>query len=260
VMWDAPEEFNRLVLEFFDEVEAGEARGEIAPVFSWGIAGWTPIDGIGMAHRQAGRRRDLVLLHGLGLSSAYFKPLARELFADGWNPVAPDLPGFGESDNAAAGGPAEHARIVAAWADALGIRDAVWLGHSIACNTVAHLARLRPDLVRRAVYVGPVWTGSRFPRTRTFLRLALDAFREPFALMREIVRAYWRTGLARWWSTWSRFACDLTATPPEGLMIAGIRDPLPDHQRIRVTGIPGAHGCPFSHPRDLADAVKTLRA
>jgi len=259
-MWDAPDEFNRILLDFFDDVEAAPARDVAEPVFSWGISGWTAIGDLGIAHRQAGRRRDLVLLHGLGLSSAYFKPLARALFADGWNPVAPDLPGFGESDNAPPGGPAEHARILAEWADALGIRDAVWLGHSIACNTVAHLERLRPDLVRRAVCVGPVWTASRFPQTRTFLRLALDIFREPFALHREIVRAYWRTGLARWWGTWRRFVPDLGAPPSGALMIAGTRDPLPDRRRVRVHDIPGAHGCTFSHPRELADAVKTLRA
>jgi pimeloyl-ACP methyl ester carboxylesterase len=266
VMWDAPEEFNRTVLEFFEEVERAPARCEVGGVFAWGIAGWTlvegagvegaGVEGAGMAHRQAGRKRDLVLVHGLGMSSAYFEPLAQALFDDGWSPVAPDLPGFGESDNAAAGSPADHARILATWADALGIRDAVWVGHSIGCNAVAHLAELRPDLVRRAVHSGPLWTAARFPQARTFRNLALDAFREPFALYRHVVRAYWRTGLARWWKTWRRFLPDLTTPPPDTLMIAGSRDPIPDRRHVHVVEVPGAHACTFSHPREVAAVLR----
>jgi pimeloyl-ACP methyl ester carboxylesterase len=258
-MWDAPDEFNRLALEFFDEVERAP-RGEMAkPLFSWGIAGWTPIGDAAIAHRQAGRRRDIVLIHGLGLSGAYFERLAATLFEAGWNPIAPDLPGFGESTNARSGGPEEHARQLAAWADALGIHDAVWLGHSIGCNAVAHLAQMRPDLVRKTIHVGPLWTRSRHPRIRILLHLALDAFREPLALYRFVIFAYWRTGIARWWKTAMRFARDVAcdAVRPHGsLVLAGKRDPIPDRTCIDVQEVPGAHACVFSHPREVAEILK----
>jgi pimeloyl-ACP methyl ester carboxylesterase len=260
-MWDAPEAFNRAVLEFLAEAEA--LTPELAPgMFSWGIAGWTPFGDVAIAHRQAGRRRDIVLIHGLGMSSAYFERIAAALFADGWNPIAPDIPGFGESTNAPPGGPEDHARQLAAWADAIAIRDAVWLGHSTGCNAVAHLASLRPDLVRNAVFVGPLWTRSRHPRIRMFLCLVLDAFREPLTLYRYILRAYWRTGIARWCRTALRYARD-AACPPElpagSLMIAGERDPIPDRTCMDVHVVPGAHACIFSHPHEVADLLERRR-
>ncbi|HET8774606.1 MAG TPA: alpha/beta fold hydrolase [Thermoanaerobaculia bacterium] len=244
-MWDAPAEFNRIVLEFL--ASAG-AAAPAPSVFSWGISGWTD----GIAHRQAGRKRDIVLVHGLGMSSAYFVHLAAELFARGWNPIAPDLPGFGESANARASGPEEHAAILARWADALGIRNAVWLGHSAGCNAVAHL---RPDLVRAAVYVGPLWTRATFPTLRIFSMLALDAFREPLALFRYVIPAYWRAGIARWLLTWRRYVPDVARPAPEGLMLAGTRDPLPDRTSVPVVAVPGTHACVFSDPSPIANAV-----
>lgn len=248
-MWDAPAEFNRAVLSFLDEVDATPFVAA-PPSFSWGISGWTA----GMAHRQSGRRRDIVLVHGLGMSSAYFVNLAHELFARGWNPIAPDLPGFGESNNAPAVGPAEHATILASWADALGIRDAVWLGHSIGCNAVAHLAALRPDLVRAPVMVGSLWTRRHW--LRVFFMLALDSFREPLPLYRHVLRAYWRTGIARWWLTWRRYIPDVAAPPPTtALHLAGTRDPIPDREVLRVVELPGAHACVFSHAGAVAGEI-----
>ncbi|MFP5245199.1 MAG: alpha/beta fold hydrolase, partial [Thermoanaerobaculia bacterium] len=251
-MWDAPEEFNRVALQFLDEVEAMEPRAPAEPAFAWGVAGWTN----GMAHRQAGRRRDLVLVHGLGMSSAYFEPLARVLFAAGFHPIAPDLPGFGESNNAKAAGPEEHARILAGWAEAQGIRGAVWVGHSIGCNAVAHLAVLRPELVRASVHIGPLWTRSRYPQLRLFAKLALDALREPLSLYRFVIPAYWRTGVARWWLTWRRYAADVRAAPPDAPMLAGIRDPIPDRNRVRVTEVPGAHACIVSDASEVASRLR----
>lgn len=251
-MWDAPEEFNRIALAFFDEVEHAKLRAQAQPSFSWGISGWTD----GVAHRQAGHRRDIVLVHGLGMSSAYFVRLARALFEAGWNPIAPDVPGFGESMNAPAAGPEEHARILATWADALSIRDAVWVGHSIGCNTVAHLAVLRPDLVKRAIHIGPLWTRARFPQLRVFTQLALDAVREPLALYRYVLPAYWRVGFARWYLTWRRYARDITCAPPaDAAFIAGERDPIPDRNCVKVQTVPGAHACVFSEPGAVVGVV-----
>lgn len=240
-MWDAPEEFNAIALSFIESVEPHEA----AASFGWGLSGWTN----GIAHRQAGRRRDVVLIHGLGMSSTYFVRFARALFARGWNPIAPDMPGFGESDDAPASGPAAHAAALAEWADALSIRNAVWVGHSIGCNTVAHLAALRPDLVRAPVYLGPLWTSARNPQVRFFPRLALDAVREPVSLYRFVIPAYFRAGVWRWWTTWRRFLPDMCEPAPAGFRVAGERDPLPDTDATRV---PGAHACHFSHPEETA--------
>lgn len=250
-MWDAPDEFNRAVLEFVQQVESMPERGTKDLPFSWGIAGWTN----GIAHRQAGRRRELVLVHGLGMSSTYFEPIARALFERGVDPIAPDIPGFGESVNAPPGGPAEHARILAEWADALAIRNATWAGHSIGCNAVAHLARMRPDLVKRPIFIGPLWTKSRQPQARLFARLFVDAFREPLTLYRHVVPNYWRTGMARWWMTWRRFLPDIVCPPPEGLCVAGERDPIPDRRCTLLNDVPGAHACIFSNADEAAEVM-----
>ena len=246
-MWDRPREFNHTVLEFLASVPPPP---QALAGFSWGLSGWTD----GIAHRQAGGGRDVVLVHGLGMSSAYFLHLAAELFARGWNPIAPDLPGFGESANARAAGPAGHAQILARWAESLGIRDAVWIGHSIGCNAVAALPR---DLVRASVLVGPLWSRTRHPHLRIFSMLALDALREPLSLYRYVLPAYWRCGVARWWATWRRYAPDVACKSPDALLVAGERDPLPDRTCTPITHVPGAHACVFSHAAAVADALRS---
>ena len=250
-MWDAPEEFNAAALRFLEEVEAAPAREPPRPAFSWGVSGWTD----GVAHRRAGGGRNVVFVHGLGMSSAYFRPLAAALFALGWDPIAPDLPGFGESVDAPPAGADEQARILAAWAEAQGIRDAVWVGHSIGCHVVRMLAQHRPDLVRVSVHIGPLWTRSGIPTIRLLSMLLLDGLREPLRLYRYVIPAYWRTGLARWWRTGRRFVRELKREPPQGLMLAGEHDPIPDRRRVTLTLVPGAHACNVSHPEEVAAAI-----
>src|SRR5262245_8798637 len=57
------------------------------------------VDGIGVAYREAGpvNRPALLLLHGFPTSSHMFRNLIPKL-ADRYRVVAPDLPGFGQSD------------------------------------------------------------------------------------------------------------------------------------------------------------------
>src|SRR5207302_1006609 len=206
--WEDPPAFNRALLKFID----GDARD-----FSWHLSGYSD----GIAHRESGRRRDVVLVHGLGLSSAYFVRFAAALHARGIEAIAPDLPGFGESanervipsreDGALGMTPAEQAAALAAWADRLGIREAMWIGHSMGCNTVAHVAAMRPDLVREAVYIGPVWSQSTL---RLLSALLLDAFREPLALWPFVLRGYWRCGAARWLASFRYAMRDVAQESP----------------------------------------------
>jgi pimeloyl-ACP methyl ester carboxylesterase len=57
------------------------------------------VDGFGIAYREAGPRNapPLLLLHGFPTSSHMFRNLIPKL-ADRYRVVAPDLPGFGQSD------------------------------------------------------------------------------------------------------------------------------------------------------------------
>lgn len=251
-MWENPEAFNGIVGRFLHEVDATRIDPQTS-VFSWALTGWDE----GIAFRQAGRSRDIVLVHGLGMSSAYFVHFAEALFNDGWSPLAPDLPGFGESADGDPGGPEAHAQILAAWADRVGVRDALWAGHSLGCNAVAYLARQRPDLVRAAVHIGPLWR--RGSAWNLFRALIVDAFREPITLFAFVIRAYWRVGLRRWFGTFRRYAKDVRRPAPDGMKIVGERDPLVDRDWIEsFIDVDGAHACHFSRPRASADAVKAL--
>jgi pimeloyl-ACP methyl ester carboxylesterase len=248
-MWEQPKIFNTVVARFLDEIEPS-AAGEEARVFSWSISGWTG----GIAHRQAGRRRDVILVHGLGMSSAYFARFAEALFEEGWSPAAPDLPGFGESADGPPSTPEQYAELLAMWADVLGIEDAVWVGHSLGNNALAHLAALRPDLVASAVFIGPLW------RRRTpvllLLHLFRDALMEPLTLYPHLLRAYWRSGILRWLRTFRLHFADLQQDPPPGLMVVGARDPLVDRPCIaNYITVAGAHACHFSNPDATARVV-----
>lgn len=261
-MWERPELFNRELLSFVDEVDGAPLLPPPHPAFSWPLSGWTD----GIAHREAGAGRDVVLVHGLGMSSQYFSRFAQALHARGWSPIALDLPGFGESLDAPAAGPLEHARILGAWGEKVGIRDAVWIGHSTGCNAVAHLAAARPDLVCAAALLSPVWTSIEHPVKRLTRGFLLDAVREPLALHPVVAAAYWRVGMARWWRTLLRYVDDMRAVPPIAPNVrcfAGARDPLLDAARVRsfdrdaVLDLAGAHAVHFSHPEETAEAVTT---
>lgn len=92
--------------------------------------------------------RDLVLLHGWGLSSSVWKPLA-EALSDTFTLHTPNLPGHG---SAAPAGPSLNE-----WADALLSRipeDAVLVGWSLGAQLALHLARQNPERVARLVLIG----------------------------------------------------------------------------------------------------------
>jgi pimeloyl-ACP methyl ester carboxylesterase len=169
------------------------------------------------------------------------------------------MPGFGESVNAPGADPHQQAKTLAVWADALAIRDAVWVGHSIGCNVVAHLAAMRPDLCREAAHIGPLWTKRRYPLVRLFAMLVLDAIREPLQLYRFVIPSYWRTGIWRWCTSLWKSRKDLHADPGAGMILAGRRDPLPDRTAIRTSPVDGAHACHFSDPQATAEALMRLR-
>ena len=265
-MWETPDAFNRIVTKFLDEVESGERTSSKTSaadaVFSWGLAGVSE----GMAWRQAGRRRDVVLVHGLGMASSYFARFARALYARGWNPIAPDLPGFGESTDAPASGPREHAEALAAWADRLSVRNASWIGHSTGCHAVAQLAAMRPDIVKNVISIAPLWTSRGYFRVRLLWMFVTDVFRENWKLIPVVTRAYWRAGVARWLLTYRAHFHDIVHGPsklPHHEVIVGDADPIPDRPHLASHGLPvtivaGAHACHFAYPDEVADAVSGL--
>ncbi len=102
------------------------------------------------------------------------------------------LPGYGlPVEPSGARSPAELGRELG---DAL-VGPTTLLGHSASCQVVAHAARLRPDLVRRLVLVGPATD----PRARSWPGLAAlwlrTAVHEDPRQVPALVRQYRRTTL-----------------------------------------------------------------
>jgi pimeloyl-ACP methyl ester carboxylesterase len=97
----------------------------------------------------------VVLVHGWGIGSTYWVPLAARL-ARHAHTYAPDLPGHGASDHDDRPlSTLELAFALAEWMDSRRLRSAILVGHSLGCQIAAELAARRPDLVTGLVLVGP---------------------------------------------------------------------------------------------------------
>lgn len=139
----------------------------------------------------------VVLVHGLGVASRSFAPVAEALSPH--HPVyAPDLPGFGES-----GKPkrtltiAELAKYLAAWTKANGLEGAAFFANSFGCQVIVELAVRRPEFVGAVILQGPTMD----PEARTVRRLVprwlKNSRNEPSGALRTALEDYRKCGLAR---------------------------------------------------------------
>ena len=93
----------------------------------------------------------LLLLHGWGGSSRYWRPTLAEFGVDRWV-IAPDLPGFGASPPLRSAATADRlAESVVAFADALGLEQFDLNGHSFCAMVAVYVAARYPERVRRLV-------------------------------------------------------------------------------------------------------------
>lgn len=132
------------------------------------------IDGARLAWREAGRGPALVLVHGIGGSSASWRPQLDALQND-FRVVAWDAPGYGGSAPLPSRTPRadDYATALLALLDHLGIAKAHLVGHSLGAVFVAALCRRRPGLAQRVVFLHPVTgSGSLPPEQRESVRAA----------------------------------------------------------------------------------------
>lgn len=130
-------------------------------------------------HEPRDTDRAFVLVHGIGVSSRYFQPLAAELAQRGTVYLV-DLPGYGAAPDPRRDVTiAEHAGVLASLLRRAGLDDAVLVGHSWGSQVVSALAARHPSVASRIVLMAPTLE----PGVRTFWRatgsLLLDGFREP---------------------------------------------------------------------------------
>jgi pimeloyl-ACP methyl ester carboxylesterase len=219
-------------------------------------------------------RVPVVLIHGLSVSSRYLIPTAMWFAADR-QVYAPDLPGFGRSEQPPVALPIhELADTLAAWMQGMQLERAVLLGHSFGCQILAELALRHSSRLAQAIFVAPTIE----PQSRTAIRqivcLLRDAWREPLALLPLVLSDYYRAGLARTIRT-LRYALQdvieskLPQVQVPSLVVRGARDPLVSPQwaeavarllpRGRLVVIPGAaHAVPYSAAVELVQAIEAF--
>jgi pimeloyl-ACP methyl ester carboxylesterase len=136
----------------------------------------------------------LLFVHGFGVSSAYWVPLAATL-ADTHPVYVIDLPGHGGAESAAEAPTVERlAEATVGWMDALGLRRAVLVANSMGCQTAAEVAVRHPRRVDALVLVGPTVDPTARVAWRQAARLAASAPFERLALDAIVVGDYVRAG------------------------------------------------------------------
>jgi 2-hydroxy-6-oxonona-2,4-dienedioate hydrolase len=216
-------------------------------------------------------RQAAVLVHGLGMSSRYMEPLARELARD-FRVFAPDQPGFGKSgkpDRALT--VRELADFFAAWLDAADLDRAAFIGNSFGCQIAADLAARHPRRVVRLVLQGPTTDASARTLPRQLARWIWNSWGEPRAT-NTLVVDYHNAGIGRVLRT-LRYVMDdaiedkLPRIPAPTLVIRGTRDRivpqdwaetvarlLPNGRLVVVPG--AAHTMNHHWPRQFARVVR----
>lgn len=130
------------------------------------------VDGTGIRAIEAGPPggEPVLCIHGVGGWAENWRETLAALAAAGYRAIAIDLPGFGESDRVDGaryfrGTDAVYARIIPGVLDALGLRDAHVIGHSLG-GAVAYMGAVSaPERVRSLTLVAPGGLGLDLPWT-----------------------------------------------------------------------------------------------
>lgn len=176
----------------------------------------------------------VVLVHGLGLTATVWEEHLDRLASAGYRALAPDLPGFGDSDGSMRGmSMPESAQWLLRLADVLELDRAAWLGHSVGAQQVVSLAASAPERAAALILAAP--TGRRGHRPlRSPLGLLATGFQERPRLVAGVLRRYLRSPLITM-STWRhsirhQTALDAPLVKCPTLLVVGERDlVVPDH-------------------------------
>lgn len=230
------------------------------------------IHGLRTFSRSMGTGRDVLLVHGAGVSSRYWVPAQERLVDTGPFAVhALDMPGFGKSQDP----PwrldllrlADHIR---GWVEERlpGRFDLV--GQSLGCEITVVVAATMPERVRRLVLAAPCGLPTVHSVTEQIFRAALDAPHEKLSLFRAVLPDYWRCGVMRTLrALHAQNECPaercLAHIHQPTLLLRGEKDIVSTAKRLKAVArempdarcatIPGAHGAHFTHPEEFAEVV-----
>lgn len=138
----------------------------------------------------------VVLVHGIGVSSRYFRRLAEEL-ARSTRVIALDLPGFGPNKRPRRRLSVEaFGALVADYLENIGSDAPILVGHSMGAQIVVETARRLPT--EGLVLIGPVVDERAPTALRQGLRLARDGLHESVSSNWIVATDYLRSGI-RWY-------------------------------------------------------------
>lgn len=127
-----------------------------------------------IAYRETGAGQALVLLHGIGSSSAGW--LAQLESLAGYRLIAWDAPGYGESDFLPMEQPraADYAQALHEFLDRLLLKDVVLVANSLGCLMAAAYGAAHGERVRSMVLLGPAGGYASLPDREERLRGRLE--------------------------------------------------------------------------------------
>jgi pimeloyl-ACP methyl ester carboxylesterase len=237
---------------------------------------WTVVDDRVLHSRETADAavpgaRPVLLLHGVGTTTRYHRPLLHAL--RGRIPaVAVELPGIGSSSSdRIPSSVAEQADVVADWLRATGRRPAAIVGNSMGAQTAVELAVRHPELAERVVLLGPTVDRRARDLPRQAVKLAVDATLErpsllvitatdTFLTRRRAVNRYLRAALGH------RIEERIALTDAPVVVVRGERDPLVPRRWARRLAdaapqgrcheVPGAaHAVHHGRPEAVADLL-----
>jgi pimeloyl-ACP methyl ester carboxylesterase len=234
------------------------------------------VRGRSVRYVEAGAGAPVIFAAGLGISADFYKPNIAALAHAGFHAIAPDLPGFGKTRGRFFGSSVQElADHLTAFARALDIRHAGWIGHSLGCQPLLRIAVQHPELVGCLVLAGPTG-GHERRRLNQVGALASAAVNEPWRLLKAVLRDYARLSPFNYIGAWLKAANDDPLRSAKGvrqpaLILVGTRDkvPRPDFLAqlavtlsasvVRLAG--GNHGLPLdAEPEFNAALIKFFRA
>lgn len=172
-----------------------------------------------------------VLIHGAGMSGAYFAPLAKAL-STRYRVMNIDMPGFGRCPGkGSALTIAELAVSVRITMVRAGVSRPVLAGQSMGCQVVAEILRQDAGAGRAAILMGPTVNAAERTIGRQLWRLLEDYTRESWRVNATLLRAFLQCGLWQYWRT-VRYMMDDALEAKIGditvpvLVLRGVRDPI----------------------------------
>lgn len=246
------------------------------PPRAW-IGSETWVDGARVFARIApGREGDgppILMLHGLVVSSSYFRPVAHHL--DRRFPLyIPDLPGFGRSTAGNVRDLDGMVDTLVAWMDVHGLDAPVVMGNSLGCQVATLLATRYPERVSALLMVAPTMDPTVSGQLGVVWRGLKDIPRERASLWRIWIPDFFLSGLV-WALRWLAISLrdDQAARLPDVrqpvIAVAGEDDPICPAPWVeafadsvpcgRLAVVPGApHAMNYSAPDALARVVADL--